>query len=655
MPSESFKIPFEHANHKMILDALEARRKFSKRYMDRYGDKWRQSEEMFVSYQKESEADADRREKRKSDGTPKFTTIQVPHSYAMLMAAHTYWTSVHLGRDPIYQHMGRHGEAATSVEAVDALINYQVLVGGHRVPYYIWLLDPGRYGFGVLWNYWAEETQYVSQILSVSEPDGFGGTLAPRRVRQIHEIKGFSGNKVFNVEPWDFLPDPRVSLARIQEGEFVGRRVRIPWSEVRKRAAKGIYFNIEELRRHLRDRAGGGATGAHMGENASSEGSAQVQRPAQENLESTSGGIREIGYVNGYEMVVTLSPKEWKLGSSEFPEKWVFTVGEDEVIIGAAPHGAFHDKYPVSILEYEPEGYGLLGQSLLERAFPLNNVLNWLLNSHFYNVRQALANQFIYDPSRVYEEDILDGAAGKYMRLRPEAYGSDVRTIVSQLEVKDVTRSNIADLGVVSEIMQRVTGINDTLMGALNPGGRKTATEVRSSSSFGINRLKTAAEYFSVSGFQPLDMMLVQNTQQYYDQTQKFRIAGDTINAAEPFMDVSPESIQGFFDFIPVDGTMPVDKLGMANLWRQLIADMSAIPEIAQGYNLGGMFEFVAQMAGLRGVKQFRVEVLPDAQLARLAAQGNVVPLGRGNGPSTETLEAGAPEPGRLPDVGRTQ
>lgn len=656
MPSLSLPIPFEDRRHKPILDALEARRQFSLRYMRRYEKKWRDAEDQFVAYQPESDADRDRRQDREQKGTPRLTTIKVPHSYAQLMAAHTYWTSVFLGRSPIFQHQGRHGEAAVNVEAVDALIDYQVQVGGHLVPHYTWLLDPGRYGFGVLWNYWADETEYVSSIEETAEPDGLGGLGPTQRRRIIQEVKGYSGNRVFNVEPWDVLPDPRVSLSNFQQGEFFGRRVRIPWSEVRRRAAKGIYFNVETLERLIKERSSTGTGNAFAEDSAAAEGSPRIERPAMDNPEQASGGIKEVGYVNGYELVVTLIPKEWQIGKSEFPEKWVFTVGENQVVIGAAPLGALHNKYPAAILEYEPEGYGLVGRSLLERAQPLNNVLDWLLNTHFYNVRAALANQFIYDPSRIYEQDVLDPAGGKFMRLRPEAYGADVRTILQQIPVQDVTRSNIQDLQVVSEIMQRITGINDTLMGALDPGGRKTATEVRSSSSFGINRLKTAAEYFSASGYQPLDMMLVQNTQQYYDQEKKFRIAGDRIHTGEPFVDVSPATIQGFFDFVPVDGTMPVDKVAMANLWRQLLMDMARIPQIAAGYRLGGIFEFVAQMAGLRGIKQFRTEVLPDAELARLAAQGNVVPLsGQPSQRSPEAIETGAPEPSRLPDIGRTQ
>jgi len=665
MPSLQEVIPFEDPKrHRPILRALVERKRFSEQHMREYSDIWVDAEDRFQAHVHETEADALRRSRRDDEGRPQLVTIHVPYSYGMLMAAHTYWTSVFLSRTPIFTHAPRHGEAALNVQAIDALIDYQVQVGKNLIPYYVWLLDVGRYGFGVLWNHWAEEEVTVSSIHEIPIEDtlsalGLGGPPEMVRRRIVQTIPGFQGNKHFNVNPFDFLPDPRVQLSRIQQGEFVGRKVRLSWSTILEGEAQGRYFNIDKLRQMVRDGRGGGGTPFMTGSDQSSdgnEGSPNVLRPTLQDMAS-EGSIPEIGNINGFEMVVNLVPKDWKLGTSTRPEKWVFTVARDEIVIGAAPQGAYHNQYPVSIIEYEPEGYGFMSKGLLERMDPINHVMNFLVNSHFYNVRQTLVNQFIYDPSRVYEQDILDTSPGKMIRLRPEAYGTDVGTLLKQFPVVDVTRSNLQDTDNMAELANRMSGISAALMGALDPGGRKTATEVRSSSTFGINRLKTAAEFMSAQGWQPLDQMMVQNTQQYYSQTQKYRIAGDQINTGEPFISVTPESIQGFFDFVPVDGTLPVDKLAMSNLWRQMIVDMASVPAIAGQYNLGGIFEFVAQMAGLKGIKQFRLQTLPDATLASEAAAGNVVPIGGQGGRPDSPLEppVQAPEPSRLPDTGRTQ
>jgi hypothetical protein len=77
----------------------------------------------------------------------------------------------------------------------------------------------------------------------------------------------------------------------------------------------------------------------------------------------------------------------------------------------------------------------------------------------------------------------------------------------------------VRDAAFVMDLMARLSGVNDNIMGMVNSGGRKSATEVRTSSTFGVNRLKTNSEFYSAQGFAPLAQMLLQNTQQKYDES----------------------------------------------------------------------------------------------------------------------------------------
>jgi hypothetical protein len=75
------------------------------------------------------------------------------------------------------------------------------------------------------------------------------------------------------------------------------------------------------------------------------------------------------------------------------------------------------------------------------------------------------------------------------------------------------------------------------------------------------------------------------------------RIRGDR-GGPQPVLRVDPLSIAGAFDFIPVDGTMPVDKFALANLWREMFIAMRNMPDIAMQYDLGGIFSWVAKLSG---------------------------------------------------------
>jgi hypothetical protein len=640
--SESLKVPYGSDLHTKLRAAIRDRFDLSEREMMKYYDTWRDAEERFVAYRKVTDGDEARKVKR-DDGNPQFTTIEIPYSYAMLMTAQTYWTTVFLGRSPIFQYSARHGESQDQVMGVEALMDYQLMVGEMMVPLYIWLLDQGKYGLGVICNYWDEEEVVVSNI--EERPVTYLGIPVPgktQRIRSSKRIAGYKGNKLFNVKPFNFFPDPRVPIKDFQRGEFCARKVELSWNEVIKGEAQGRFFNIDPLRKHIRSK---------QNQEEAEYSSDHIELPAKNEYADDM----DQGFTSAVEMYVELIPSEWEMGSSKYPEKWLFTLATDEIIIGARPSGAFHGKFPYQVQEYEQDGYALVPRSMMEIVEPLNDTLSWLVNTHFHSVRKVLNDQMVYDPSRIVGKDLRNPTAGRLIRLKPEAYGTDARTALHQLQVTDVTANHLRDSNIVADMMQRVTGVTDNIMGMVNSGGRKTATEVRTSSSFGTNRLKMHAEYNGALGWSPLSQMMLQNTQQYYDQEQKFKVAGDALNA-KSMVDVTPEMIQGFYDFVPVDGTLPVDRFAMANLWREMMAQMAKIPPLMQQYDMGSIFAYTAKMAGAKNIDQFKINVQPDEVLRQQMQEGNVVPLGGGDGSSGGAVSEtpGISEPGQVGGLGST-
>lgn len=629
MISGNLEIRFGSERHQKILTNIRSRRDLAEREMEGRFEKWRNQDRQAIAYIKEQDLDKIRKGNKKTKGVVDYTTIEVPYSYGMMMSAHTFWTSVFLSRQPILQFSGRHGETQQQVMGVEALMGYQTTTGGHTLPYYIWLYDAAKYGIGIMGKFWETEVKNVSRI--IDKPEMFLGqpTGKTRKVRQHGQIKGYEGNKLFNVRPYDFIFDPRVSAANLQKGEFCGRRFDLPWSEIVHQMNQGLYFNREELekRRVLRQRRAG------------ERGAEEVDYPdPDQDIPQNPSDDR--GYAELLELHVRIIPKEWELGSGDLPEKWVFTLADDAVVIGARPLGEYHDHFPFYVIEQEIDGYLLFKRGMMEQMQPMNDVMTWLFNSHFYNVRAALNNQFIYDPSRLYTKDVLDPAPGKMIRMKPDAYGQDVRSMFTQIPVADVTRAHIGDVGNVGELMQRATGVADNIMGQVNSGGRKTATEVRTSSSFSANRLKTVAEYMSAMGFQPLAQDMLASTQQHYSDQKKFRIVGD-LSTEDPFIDVSPESIAGAYDFVAVDGTFPVDRFAQANLWKEILAGVRNMPQVAAEFDLSGIFIHMAQLAGLRNIKQFKVRTVPDDVLEQQVDAGNSIPIKKPRANPNEPKQVG--------------
>lgn len=612
--------------HDRIREAVWLRYMLSQKEMSKRHTTWKDVDELFRAYVVPTEKDRFRSGQRKA-GKPEYTTIYVPYGYATLLAAHTYWCSVFLSRNPVFQFSARHGETQQKVQAIEALMDYQVCVGEMLAPLYVWLLDAGKYGMGVVGEYWAEEFSEVSEIVEVQKSIlGLPIPGAISKQKMTRRVKGFHGNRLFNVRPHDFFPDPRVSLINFQQGEFCGRLTQAGWNAIVKNKERGEYFNLAELKKLYMT----------SGERVTLSTTDQLPQ-LYAGMEETFTGPGSLGPFELLEMDIELIPSEWGLGSGEYPEKWKFTTagGRAGVVIGARPQGLLHDKFPYSVQTYEVNGYDQTSRGMLEVIKPLNEVMNWLINSHMFNVRQAINNQFLVDPSKVSMADLTDGEPGKLVRLLPTAYGTDVRTALSQLPVVDVTAGHLNNMQLIAEIVQRVSGATDNVQGMVNAGGRKTATEVRTSSNFSINRLRTNAEWFSAVGWGTLASRLLQNTQQLYDQTQTFKIAGDLIDPRTT-VQVDPMMIQGFYDFVPVDGTLPIDRFAQANLWKEILMGMAKMPQLAMQYDMGGIFSWMAQLAGLKNITQFKVQVQPNAAIAAGAQAGNLVPLA-GAGPGQGT------------------
>ena len=632
--------------HTTVLAAILRRFQYSKDKMEERHDVWRDSDNRHLAYAKETTVDAARRETRENYGVPQYTTIQIPQSYAVHMTALTYHTSVFYSRAPTYQFEGTSGGPEQSKFAVEALIDYQFRQAGMLPVGYQWLSDVGKYGLGIIGTFWDEMQVIVNKV--VDKEDEFLGVALGTTQKEFQRttVKGYQGNRSYNVRPYDFYPDPRQTPINLQKGEYVGVVSDVHWNHIAKMAGNGKYFNTGIVKK--------------MNNSGFVE---RVEGGAATNSAFRPGGTGSLNATDMdnttlLEMYIELIPKDWGIGPETFPEKWVFIVADETVIIAGRPLGDIANTFPFDVLESEPDGYAMFKPSIIERTQPFEDITNWLINTHFYNVRKTLNDQFVVDPSKVVMKDLLNGVPGGIIRLKEEFYDSDVRSAITQLPVQDITRAHLSDMEMINQQIARFTGISDNLMGMVNAGGRKTATEVRSSTTFGINRLKTQAEWYSATGFASHSKRMLQQSQQYYDQQLKLRIVGDTARfSGLNHLEVTPEDISGFFDFVPIDGTLPVDRFAQVSMWSNLLAQARNIPQIGQTYDLGKIFGWVAQLGGIKNIDQFKVEVVPDQQLADQAQAGNVVALngqsGTGQPPGKgQTREGGTPYSSQTPGVG---
>lgn len=636
------EIPLNHPLHGKLLAQILRRRDYSLQKMQEFHSRWDEADKESIGYIPETTADARRRVKRDNDGHLDYVTLEIPYNYAVLASMHTYICGVFLSRSPVYQVTGRHGEGQDSIMAMEAALDYQRQMGCHLPVLYNWFWDAGKYGVGVIGEYWEEEHRTVSRIVEKEKLLlGMIRTGKMHKVRETMRELAFQGNMLYGIRPRDFFPDPRVPLYDFQKGEFCGRQIQVGLSDVLSGATIGRYFNLDALRESKGNKEELERMGAIPWDGGElTAGSGVLILP--DGVGGTSGSAVGKNFLSLLEMVVKIVPSEWELGPGRDPEKWVFTVANERLIIGCRPLGLFHDRFPYSVIE---TGFGseeFIKHSVLDHTRPLAKTLSWLFNTHMFNVRRAVNDTRVVDPSRVVMKDLISPAAGGIIRLKPESYGTDVRGIISQLPTQDVTMNHMRDSQVIEMLIQRVGGVTDNVMGMMSEGGRKTATEVRTASGFSINRIKTLAEYMSAVGFSPLVSRQISNTQQLMSMERKFAVAGSTAMDAQRYVDVDPSRLMGFFDFVPVDGSLPVDRLAQATFWKELIMQLARVPQLAVNWDLGRMLAHTMMLQGERNVDRFKVNVLPPGAQPGSTLPGNVVPIGGENGGNVAAAAEGS-------------
>lgn len=590
--ANEYKIDARSDKHRTVVDRLVEIIRLAESASDNVRGQWVRNEELYSAYVDLNSIDRQKKANSTDKGQPDYVTLYVPYSYAMLLSAHTYICSTMFARNPIWQYQGRHGEAEQQVAAVESLIDYQVTAGEHMPHYYVWTHDSQRYGFGVLGAKWKKETIRVRRFQDQKRT--FLGMevpwAAPIKQEVVEEVPGYEGNEVYNVRPADFGWDPRVPVTQFQKGEMVTRKYQLSSMDL---VDDTQYFNQKYLPQAKSSMTDSRDSFLDIPSNSSTT-----------ELEESGGN-----FFDAHDVYVRLIPSKWGLGRSDKPEKWYFIIVNKCLIVCARPMDTYSNRWPFSVTPGEVEGYDRVPRSLLQTTEALGNALSWLLNSHMFNVRAALNNQLVVDPSRLMVSDMVGPNPGKLIRMKPSAYGQDVRNMIYQLPVQDITRANVSDMEMVASLLQRTAGINDNMMGQVN-SGRRTATESRATNTMGISRMKTLVEYQSSCAYGPLAQLLLQNSQQYYSAPLKLRIVGDRLaDNPEPFLVVDPAAIAGFYDMTPVDGTMPIDRMAQVTMWTQFLQAASAFPQVMQGYDLGQIFAFVAQLGGIRNLKQFRVRV----------------------------------------------
>jgi len=429
-----------------------------------------------------------------------------------------------------------------------------------------------------------------------------------------------------------WLPDPSVSSDNIQKGEFVGWVDRDNYMNLlsKEEQLNSGLFNVKYLK----------AKGNKKSTLALDESDRQTRYGGSTDIHrSLSNTVSPIDIIHMY---ITLIPKDWKLSKSEVPEKWYFELAGDDIIIACEKADHNHGQYPMAVASPEYDGYSITPIGRMEVLYGLQHTLSILFNSHIVSLEKAANDMLVVDPYLVNINDLKDPQPGKLIRLRRPAWGRGVDKVVQQLQITDVTRMNISDSAYITQWMDRISGADQSMQGALRQSGpeRLTGAEFSGTRNSAMSRLQCMARIIGMQFMQDVGTQFAVHTQQYMTQETYINVTGKyadqlmkNFTNGKTHGRVIPSDLAINYDLIVRDGSIPGGNFSQS--WIELFKIIGTQPELAQQFDVTRIFTYIAQQLGAKNVEDFRrnlnrvnMSSMPDDQVANQVQAGNLVPSG---------------------------
>lgn len=500
----------------------------------------------------------------------------------------TYLMAALAGRNPMFQLEGLNRRSRQPSMILERVLHQHMRQTGSEARMAQILLDSIRYGFAptkVLWDAQANQ------------------------------------NRLINFDPRRCFPDPRITWGNWDAAQFI---VFVGHASHQALIRSGLYPRLakdpELRRRHGHTLSGWAAHKWHR-----EEGRGLSIDPALPLM-----GHEVPGFMLGQSRVIDeawVCVAGYEIGLPQLEQAWLVVTILDEkhvIRLGLNPYGR---QFPVVFGGLYQDAHKTHGQGLYDLLLPMHHIGTYLLRSRIDNISAALNNLIFADPTQVSIPDLIDRNPWGVVRTLPGANPGDGVFIA---QVPDVTRGHINDIGVMSELKQRVSAASDAQQGMPTADGIRTATEIQRLTQLGSQRLGVTARILSATTIRPMVTMMVQNLQDALALEGSIRMdERNTPQTLAPmiddgYLDFDQTSIQGQIEYLVIDGTLPVEPSRSAETWINILQIMSQTG-LAMEYDVGQVAEEAIRAMGVTDLERFRVQQQANP-MALMQAAGGVPP-----------------------------
>lgn len=621
-----------------LLTRLKDLIKLSRDEMVKYYDQWEVNDNIYRGIKQMDEAD---RAAVKRKAPVKFV---MPVTYSQINTFVSFFLAVVNQRDYFYE-LGGTGQEDEKAAKVGQMVLEQNLE--HNNFRYQknkqFATDLAKYGVGVFKHSWTKETKTITRMVPVPVPTPVGLVPPPpEMVQQSEDVTSYLGNVITCVTPFHWFPDPRLPVTRFMEGEFCASEDEYSRSQMRTYQRSGLAAGVEWI----------GNVNKDMMENRRRFGF--MADPDAMQLEAN----QKQNFVILTEVQVWLNPKETMFNNKPLDEKvdqdtlYLVWIANDSRIVRLEPLSYPHRSFTFDAAQYEEDQINFLNDGMADKLGPLQDTIDWFINSRVTNVRKVIGNQLIVDPKGVEIQDLRDRKP--VIRLKAAVQGMGVDKWVKQLNLQDVTVTHLQDVEFLNGYAKQTTGITENLLGQF-AAGRRSAAEAKNVNSNATARIMSIVNSVWNTAYLPMGRKLLENLRAGMDEPTIVRVIGQMnalqmADGVQSFMKVNPEDLIGDYDFLIFDGTLPSQRATTAQALQELLTLLVTKPEatfIFQ-YDPQALMSEILELRGVRNADRFKLtppkaqQLLGMAQAARnaMAPQPALGAGGAGN--------AGQPQPGAV-------
>lgn len=619
--------------------------KMSRQSMSKYYDMWDRNDRV---YRGERAVDEQDKKALKRNEPAK---VFVPLTHTQVQTFVSFATMLLTQRDYFFELGGTGVEDEKPAKLAQACIQRDLehnKFEGILLPQF--LTDVARYGLGVF------KTQFkrITCPYQSMQPDpkwkpvpGLPTQQVPPMVPVWQEKTKYLGNAIEVVSPYRWFPDTRIPITRYRDGEFCADENEYSITELHKMEKQGLVAGVAQIPKIPDD-------------SFNDRRMASIDKQTNARFDPTINPRDASHFTLITEVEIKINPSQTFISEGVAIDPTLDAdvvvlvwIANDGRIIRIDDSGYEHNDFLHDAAQFFNDQNRLVNHGIAELLGPMQDVIDFLMNSRITNVRKVVSNFIVADPKNIVMQDLID--RNPVIRLSstvPE--GMSIDHFLKQLNVQDVTVGHINDMAVVKDFSEESTGLTDNLMGRYSEG-RRSARESSNVNANAAGRAITPIKGLWEGAILPTGRKMLSNLRQGLDEEQLVRVIGlqrylvdsqPTMGPAGPmepavrgFLPVDKSTLAGSYDFLVFEGTLPSQRMATAAALLQLGDVLIKNPQavLALGVDPKLLMEEWLELQGVRNAARFNLtpqrlaEIIGMAGLAR--NQGNPpAPQGQSNG-----------------------